>query len=150
MAKLRWRKAMFWCFCILVAFGAALWVAFRPAVANHFGYALPTQNGLPCRIHVGGRDYDNTEQCAGISRSSWALWYDALHHIQPGGSCETSATLRSQGALPLREIDSIWTLLGSAHSVQVPANMNLAKYTTTVLFVKDGACYRPYGLSGGP
>ncbi len=146
----RSNRAVFRGLGVLVAIGAGLWLAFRPAVANHFGYALPTQNGLPCRIHYGGRDYDNDEQCAGINRSSWAVWYDTRHHLQSGGSCATTANLRSETALPLREVAGISTLLGLAHSIMVPGSVNYRGYAPTVLFVSDGACYRPYELSGGP
>jgi hypothetical protein len=47
------------------------WLAFEPRVANHFGYALPMKNGLPCRISVLGRDLDNNEQCLGMNRGDW-------------------------------------------------------------------------------
>jgi hypothetical protein len=52
----------------------AAWLSFRPEVANHFGYALPFKSGLPCRIHVLGREYDNDSQCLGIARTAWMQW----------------------------------------------------------------------------
>jgi hypothetical protein len=144
------RKIVAWCFCLLLAGAAALWVAFRPAVANRLGYALPAQNGLPCRIHIRGRDYENDEQCGGINRSAWAIWYDARHHSPAGETCVTTADLRKQAELPLHEVGSIWTLLGSAHPVLASRQVDLQKYTPTVLFVDGRACYRPYELLGGP
>ncbi len=144
------RRIMLQGIVVLIATGVALWLAFQPAVANHFDYALPVRNGLPCRIHFDGRDYDNNEQCAGISRSSWQVWYDARNHVPSGGSCESLSALRSEQALPLREVGGISTFLGSGHLLMVPRRVNLHRFTPTVLFVTDGACYRAYALSGGP
>ncbi len=36
-----------------------------PKVANHFGYALPGERGLPYQVHYNGRDYRNYLTCAG-------------------------------------------------------------------------------------
>ena len=145
-----WHKVAFRSLLALTSGVVTLWLAFRPAIANHFGYALPTQNGLPCRIQFADRHYDNDELCAGIDRSAWAVWYDPRHHIAPGGICSTEADLRKLDAIPLREVVSISTLLGPTHSLLVPHGEKLGIGTLTVLFVRDGGCYRVYQLSGGP
>jgi hypothetical protein len=120
-------------------------------MANHFGYALPVNNGLPCRLHYRGRDYDNNEQCAGMNRSTWDIWYAAHHHVSAGGACEHPASLRRQGEWPLHTVAGISTLFGRAHRVLVGSRDDAASgFTTMVLYVEDGGCYRPYVLSGGP
>lgn len=136
---------------ILVALGFATWLAFRPAMANHFGYALPIANGLPCRLHYRGRDYENDDQCGGMNRSDWSIWYAAHHHVVPGGLCEQPASLRRMRDWPLHDIASISTFFGSAHPVLVGSRDDLASgFTTMVLYVGDATCYRPYVLLGGP
>jgi len=46
---------------------------------------------------------------------------------------------------------SVWTLFGPAHPVSVSRRDDAASgFTTMVLYVKDGGCYRPYELLGGP
>jgi hypothetical protein len=126
-----------------------VFLAFQPRVANHFGYALPMKNGLPCRLHVMGRDYDNSEQCLGMNRAGWTAWYDAKHHVTPGGVCETNAQLQRAHDFPLERVGGVSTLFGSSHAVLSP-RPDHGFGTTTVLLVRDNGCFRPYGLSGGP
>ncbi|KDN22999.1 hypothetical protein DV20_06635 [Amycolatopsis rifamycinica] len=47
---------------VLLAAGGA---AFLPWTADHFGYALPGDGGLPSRIHHAGRDYRGAATCVG-------------------------------------------------------------------------------------
>src|SRR5947209_20522752 len=98
---------------ILTLLALAGWLAFQPRFANHFGYALPISNGLPCRLHYRGRDYENDEQCVGMNRSAWSVWYAAHHRVPSGGPCEKSASLKRTGDELLHEVASISTLLGS-------------------------------------
>jgi hypothetical protein len=139
-----------WIIIFLVALiAAAGWAAFQPWTANHFGYALPIKNGLPCRLQYSGRAYENLEQCGGTERTAWMVWYEARHPGPSGGACQTPAELRRELSWPLREVQQIFTLLGPSHDVLVvkgvPAGM-----TSTVIFVRDGPCFRPYELLGGP
>ncbi|MGW3958670.1 hypothetical protein ACWED2_02535 [Amycolatopsis sp. NPDC005003] len=52
---------------VLLAAGGA---AFLPWTANHFGYALPGDGGLPSRIHHDGRDYRSGETCVRADETS--------------------------------------------------------------------------------
>lgn len=126
-------------------------IAFQPWTANHFGYALPLSRGLPCRVGVLGRHYDNNDQCRGMNVSAWERWYAKQHHLNlaAGGSCISPAELRREGNWPLRTVAGISTLFGSSHGVMTAARVPRGM-TPTVLFVQDGSCYRPYSLSGGP
>jgi len=84
-------------------------------------------------------------------RCFWSVWYAAHRHVSSGGPCEQPASLRQIRDWPLHEVASISTLLGSAHSVLVSSRDDPAGgFTTMVLYVEDGKCYRPYGLLGGP
>jgi hypothetical protein len=128
--------------------GLSAWLAFRPEVANHFGYALPFKNGLPCRIHVLGREYDNDSQCLGIAQTPWMKWYDARNHVAEGGGCEArSAVSRTYHGGPSK-IGEVFTLLGPSHAIE--AATFTEGLNAVVLYVRDSACYRPYSLSGGP
>jgi hypothetical protein len=120
----------------------SVWLAFRPEVSNHFGYALPLKNGLPCRIHVLGRHYDNDSQCLGIARTAWMTWSGAQNE------CVTQSAVTHTYQKRLLEIGEVFTLLGRSHPIDMAGNAR--GLTPTVLFVQDGACYRPYSLSGGP
>lgn len=129
---------------ILAALALIGWLTFQPAAANHFGYALPIENGLPCRLHYRGRDYENDEQCGGMNRSAWSIWYDAQHHLPPGGPCESPAALRRTRDWPLHQVAGISTLLGPAHPILVSRRGGSpGGLTTMVLFVADATCYRP-------
>lgn len=142
--------------CGLVLLGLAVLlclgvVATRPRVANHFGYALPVANGLPCRLHYRGRDYENDSQCVGMNRSAWSGWYTARHHLPSGGACLQPAALRQVHDWPLELVASISTLFGPAHPVLVSHRDDAASgFTTMGVYVRDGSCYRPYEVLGGP
>lgn len=126
---------------ILVAAAILVWIAFQPRVANHFGYALPVHNGLPCRISFSGRDYANNSFCEGMNQSAYSS--------SVGSTCTLPAALRRQKNWPLRQVASVWTLFGAAYPIMLPAGIKL-RYVPTYVFVKDGACYRTFALEGGP
>ena len=134
---------------LLLLFALIAWLAFQPRVANHFGYAVPMKNGLPCRILVVGRHFDNNEQCGGMNRDGWTVWYDARHHVTTGGACETKAQLQSVNDVPLHQVGGISTLFGPSHAILSPTPGH-GLGAPTVLFVDDNGCFRPYSLSGGP
>jgi hypothetical protein len=109
------------CVALLVIGGGAL--AFNARMANHFGYALPEDTGLPSRIAFAGRHYSSA------------------------GDCWSSSRLQREGAWPLHAVSQLPTLLGPAHpvlSAPVPQGM-----TTMLLLVPSGACYTVYSLEGG-
>ena len=133
---------------VLAASLGSGWLAFQPRVANHFAYALPMKNGLPCRISFLGRHFDNNEQCLGMNGSGRSVWYAKHHHVPSGGACEGTGQLRKVGFLPLHRIGGISTLLGPSHAVLQPHADRSG--VPTVLLVEDNGCYRPYELSGGP
>ena len=110
------------CATLLVIGSGAL--AFNARMANHFGYALPGDAGLPSRIAYAG------------------------HHYSSAGDCWSSSRLQREGAWPLHAVSQLPTLLGPAHpvlSAPVPQGM-----TSMLLLVPAGACYTAYSLEGGP
>jgi hypothetical protein len=128
----------------------ALWLAFQPLVANRLEYALPVANGLPCRLHAAGRDYENDQQCEGAAESAWRVWYNRHNRVTPGGACERPAALKRTGDWPLHQISTVWTLGGPPHAVVSAERSAPMSDTQTVIYVQDGPCYRPYSLLGGP
>ncbi|MGH2516973.1 MAG: hypothetical protein ACRDHP_15075 [Ktedonobacterales bacterium] len=132
----RWRRLLVieGIVTLLVAAGI---VAFNPWTANHFGYALPGADGLPSRIHYGGRDYSAPGYCAG------ADWCQG----QPR-TCWSAATMRSYHYWPLAQVGQILALFGRPYPI-----MNSAIFpglTSTLVFVPTGSCYVVYALEGGP
>jgi hypothetical protein len=121
----------------LVALGVA---AFQPWTANHFGYALPGPHGLPYRVHVLGRNYENLSQCAG---AGWCAG------VAPESTCWSRAKLSQEGMWPLAQVGTIVTLFGQSRPVlspPIPAGM-----TSTLMFVPHtGDCYLVFVLEGGP
>lgn len=106
---------------VVIGVGA---LAFNARVANHFGYALPGDAGLPSRIAYAGR------------------------HYSAAGDCWSSSRLQREGAWPLHAVSQLPTLLGPAHPVlSAPVPQGMA---TMLLVVPSGACYTVYSLEGGP
>jgi hypothetical protein len=104
--------------------GCGLLAAFNPRSADHFGYALPGENGLPHRVSYAGRDYRYT------------------------GACWSEAQLKESELWPLRQVGTVPTLFGAPHPIlssKVPAGM-----TTMRVVVPLGTCYAFYGLEGSP
>lgn len=120
--------------CILLTGGVA-WVAFRPAVADRFGYALPFSDRLPARISYDGRRYQDTWPCGGAA---------CARAIGP--ACLSRRTLRRRYGWPLRQVSSIPTLLGPAHPVLRVTGPDAA----ALLYVPIHGCYVVYSLVGGP
>jgi hypothetical protein len=48
----------------------------------------------------------------------------------------------------LSKIGEVFTLLGPSHPIETVTITEAL--SAMVLYVRDGACYRPYSLSGGP
>jgi hypothetical protein len=130
------------CALILVLAGT-IWGALQPWSANHFGYALPGNDGLPAYIFANGRRYATLQVCAG------ADWCGQQRAQQGIPRCYTQADLREQLRLwPLANVAEMFTLFGPPHPILAPAG----DHGLTVPFVvADGAdCYVIYGLEGGP
>ncbi|HEX6819939.1 MAG TPA: hypothetical protein VF120_16305 [Ktedonobacterales bacterium] len=130
-----WRLFVIEAIVVLVAVAGI--VAFNPWTANHFGYALPGADGLPWRIHYGGRDYSANGYCAG---ADWCVG-------QPR-TCWSQAKLMSVNIWPLYEVGQIPVLFGHPYPIMnaaIPAGL-----TTVLLFVPVGSCYVVYALEGGP
>jgi hypothetical protein len=117
----------------------ALVALMQPAMANHFGYALPGPRGLPYRLTYAGRTYANPSTCAG------AGWCDGAAPIH----CATTAWLRRYGYWPLARVGTLWVMIGLPYPMlrsPTPAGM-----TTMGLYVPIGRdCYLNYSLEGGP
>ncbi|WP_372672925.1 hypothetical protein [Amycolatopsis kentuckyensis] len=111
---------------------AAGGVAFLPWTANHFGYALPTEHGLPYRIHHAGRDYRGPA-CAG------AGWCAGSPYCVPFGGDETALT----------QVDEVGTWFGPSHAVYTAESVTDG-VPIRLLVRADGNCFVGYALMGGP
>lgn len=109
---------------------AAGGIAFLPWTANHFGYALPGEHGLPYRIHHAGRDYRSYATCAG------AGWCDATPYCAP---------LNGVAVTP---VDEVGTWFGSSHVVYTAEAHDGTPMGVLVQAGPD--CYVGYSLMGGP
>lgn len=110
------------------------WLGGPPWAANHFGFALPGDNGLPYRIHFSGRDYATQGYCAG---ADWCK----------GQQRECDAKQHIFGADSLSHVADVKTLLGPDYPIYT---VSTAGFTTVILYVKADTCYVPYALEGGP
>lgn len=132
----RWRRLLLIEAIVTLLVVAGI-VAFNPWTANHFGYALPGADGLPSRIHFGGRDYSAAGYCAG------ADWCQGQAR-----TCWSEAKMRSANIWPLAQVGQIPALFARSYAiVNAPVSAGL---TTTLLFVPVGSCYVVYALEGGP
>jgi hypothetical protein len=127
-------------FALVVAVG--IWGALQPAMANHFGYAVPGNDGLPDYVFANGRRYQSQQVCAG---ADWCLRDQAQYGIP---RCYTQADLERTHEWPLDQVASMSTLFGAPHAIlQRTGEVGV----TTPFIVEDGPeCYVMYGLEGGP
>ena len=122
---------------VVVVLLAAGGFAFLPWTANHFGYALPGERGLPYRIHHAGRDYHSSATCAG------AGWCDNAPSpcvpLARFGGDETSLT----------QVGEVSTLFGAPHAVFTARPV--PEGTPVRVLVQAGpGCFVGYALMGGP
>ena len=113
-------------------------LTFLPRLANHFGFALPIEHGLPYRVFYHDRAYSsNDNMCAG---SGWC---------NPQLSCSSFSELKEKGYGPLSQIGTVHTLFGPVHPI-VSGQMiqSLPPAIIWVSYSKD--CYLAYVLMGGP
>ncbi|HLZ22927.1 MAG TPA: hypothetical protein VKQ30_12465 [Ktedonobacterales bacterium] len=135
-AILRRRRTIVAAVIVLLLVVAGI-VGFNPWTANHFGYALPGADGLPSRIHYGGRDYAASGYCAG------ADWCKVHQRV-----CWSEEKLHVLNMWPLTQVGQIVTLFSRAYPIMGQAGPS--GLTTTLLFVPSGSCYVVYELEGGP
>ncbi|GAA1958424.1 hypothetical protein GCM10009754_30890 [Amycolatopsis minnesotensis] len=130
---------------MLLGLGALAGIAFLPPLANHFGYALPGEHGLPFRVHYHGRDYRSHMTCAG------ADWCEA--EKTPADRAKPYCAPREDpaaGSGPLVRVDEVVTLFGAAHPVFTTPNRAQGETVMTILVEASGECYVSYTLMGGP
>lgn len=133
IGKLRWaiRAALVTVLVILV------W-PIVPRVANHFGFALPFEGGLPYRIWYGGRNYMTDEMCAGAGWCS-GKW-----------TCRSEQYLAKRKADPLVDAGSVPTLLWLEHRIVAGPASYPGGLPFTVYVQYYDNCYISYGISGEP
>ncbi len=130
-----------------VVLGALCGAAFIPDVANHFGYALPGERGLPYQVHYNGRDYRNTLTCAG------ARWCEDERTPEQRAKpyCTPRAGLGlGSGDAELVKVDELFTVFGSSHPVFTAGVVPQEKMVATVIVEASENCYVAYDLAGGP
>lgn len=134
----------------LALLAGLLWGALQPAMANHFGYALPGVNGLPSHFSYAQTDYFNHDLCAGA---------DSCH--PENASRWSQQRISDAGIWPLKQVGTVFTLFGAAHPIMEPVNdPSMAgagtpyagsDLTPFILFVPDGSgSYFGYMRMGGP
>jgi hypothetical protein len=125
----------------LVVVGALAGMAVLPWSANHFGYALPGDQGLPYRVEHDGRHYRSLVTCAGA------------------GWCEAGATDRTQPYCTPRDelrpaslyrVGEVPTLLGPPHAMFRTGEDEPAGAPMSVLVEATEGCYVGFTLMGGP
>ncbi|GAB3721656.1 hypothetical protein GCM10027598_35590 [Amycolatopsis oliviviridis] len=132
---------------VLAGLGALCGAAFIPKVANHFGYALPGEKGLPYQIQYNGRDYRNTLTCAG------ARWCE--DEKTPEQRTKPYCTPRAglglgDGGTGLVKVDDVFTLFGPSRPVFTAGVVAQGKMTAGVVVEVSDDCYLEYTLVGGP
>lgn len=134
---------------VLVVLGALCGAAFIPKVANHFGYALPGEKGLPYQVNYNGRDYRNDLTCAG------AQWCEdeKTPEQRTRQYCTPRAGLgleEGNGGTGLVKVDDVFTMFGPSHPVFTAGVLPGGQTVTRVIVEASKDCYLTYALVGGP
>jgi hypothetical protein len=117
--------------------------AAQPWTANHFGYALRGDDGLPTYVFMYGRRYQSPQVCAG---AGWCLADQQRLHMP---RCWTQADLTSRNEWPLSPVGKMFTLFGAPRTLLSVAADSTG--VTAPILIADGAdCYVAYSLEGGP
>lgn len=117
-----------------------------PWMANHFGFALPGQGGLPYRIAYADRTYSNPATCA---YAGWCQSPSSGTHPDP--LCWKQEDIQQHGDWPLVRVGTIFTLFGLPYSLMAPQSSVSSKLTAIIIYLaSDTNCYVPYALEGGP
>ncbi len=142
MLKQRWAQVAVALGGLVVIVGGFIWGAFQPWTANHFGYALPSKDGLSTYIYARGRRYHSTQVCTG------ADWCRRDREQQGIPRCYDQAFLENHQAWPLVKYGEMSTLFGPAQTIYVPQGED---GLTAPFIMADGSdCYVMYSLEGGP
>jgi hypothetical protein len=116
-----------------------------PEIANHFGFALPGDDGLPFRISYLSRDFTSSVTCAG---ADWCKASNSNAPLSGAGRplCSHKQDLQENGEWPLMQVGSLFTLPpGSPYPIMVARPGEVV----VVYVLKANDCYVSYGLSGG-
>ncbi len=145
----RWWRVVTVGVSVLAALGVLSGAAFTPRVANHVGYALPGDRGLPYRIHYNGRDYRSDVTCAG------ARWCDddRTPDQRARPYCTSRARLdlaKGNSGTELAKVDDVFTLFGPSHAIFTAGVLPPGETVTAVLVEASTDCYVTYALMGGP
>jgi len=143
------RRVVMASIAVLVVLGALCGAVFTPKVANHFGYALPGERGLPYQVHYNGRDYRTTLTCAG------AQWCEddktpeqrMAPYCTPGVELGLGEGIDDTG---LVKVDDVFTLFGPARPVFTIGVVPQEKTVATLVVGAADDCYLTYALAGGP
>lgn len=116
-----------------------------PWMANHFGFALPGQGGLPYRIAYADRTYANLATCA------HAGWCHSTSPRPPDPLCWKKVDIQQHGDWPLVRVGTISTFFGSPYSLMASQSTVSSKLTIVILYlVYHTNCYVHYSLEGSP
>ena len=128
-----------------------IWYSLLPWMANHYGFALPGEKGLPYWVMYNGRGYFNSITCAN------ANWCEEDQKNYPNQLCMKESEIRQYGDWPLVQVSSVQTLLGDPYPVMAdnyilrkPVRYGEPVYGMAVYVSRGNGCYIQYQLSGGP
>ncbi|AIG76704.1 Putative membrane protein [Amycolatopsis japonica] len=143
------RRAVMLPIAVLAILGALCGAAFTSKVANHFGYALPEDKGLPHQVQYNGRDYRSPITCAG------AQWCEdektpeqrAMPYCMPRAGLGMT---EGAGDAQLMKVDDVFTLFGPSHPLFTAGAIPPGETVTRVVVAASNDCYLAYDLVGGP
>ena len=121
-----------------------------PEFANHFGFALPGDNGLPFRISYLNRDFISPITCAGADWCKNGNSSAFVDGVSPP-LCHHKQDLQKNGEWPLMKVGSIFTIPpGSPYPITVaePDYLHDNGKVVAVYVIKTKDCYVSYELSG--
>ncbi len=140
ISKAYW--VLIWGGLLIIVISFFVWNMEGPWLANHFGFALPGDGGLPYRISYGGRDYANLYTCA---RAGWCP------NTATGSLCRNKEKVQQLDTWPLIQVGSVPTMIGSSYSLMVSQSSISSKQTIMAVYVEYKTdCYILYGIEGGP
>jgi len=113
-------------------------LVFLPYLANHLGFALPIDFGLPYQVIYKNRSYSsNDNMCAG---GGWC---------QPQLACSSITELDKKYNGPLSQIGNVYTLFGPVHPIM--SGPMIHGSPPTIIWVSYSKnCFLTYVLMGGP
>jgi hypothetical protein len=122
-----------------------------PEIANHFGFALPGDDGLPFRISYLNRDFISPLTCAGADwckNGNPSAFVDGASHPL----CHSKQDLQKNNEWPLMQVGSVSALPPRPPypimASQVDYRHDQGK-VVVVYVLRSNDCYVSYDLSGG-